>query len=397
MFGTDSSGAPLARKLFLRTNSELKRAGPVTISVNPHHLPPQSISVVGGCVAGTHDSEEQALPFDRGQFRDYYLREVKEMLVATPLFDTARRRAALQRIMRNRSLARITTRPLQLFDQVDESLSAGARLGAFVEHEKLRECLEKRGGLTIGVTPSQSGSIAIFNFLSGRYQLPIRIDARFAHTSEMIPGALESSMAASPEAHVMSIASWALLRAKSRKDTVSPLMIMPSASHRVMGSRTAAIRNSQLSTGNYLMMSDFPTTPRLYFEDLQNAGRIAKRRIEVTHADPDETMQRLSDPNSDSRAVLWFPHDVFSVLVHGCTVLDTRSRASLPVDNLLVLRAELASNKELLRLLDIAIRDAWLTLIAQPEELRRVVDQTLSNGRSMELMTRFSGILPFAA
>jgi hypothetical protein len=74
-------------------------------------------------------------------------------------------------------------------------------------------------------------------------------------------------------------------------------------------------------------------------------------------------------------------------------VVDSRSEASLPLDNLLVLSNELAAQTELLRLLDIAIRDAWLTLLANPSELSRVVQLIFSDSRYLEYLGRFSGVI----
>ncbi len=45
MFGSDSAGFPLARRLIVRSNSERRRPGPVIISLNHHFLPPRAISV----------------------------------------------------------------------------------------------------------------------------------------------------------------------------------------------------------------------------------------------------------------------------------------------------------------------------------------------------------------
>jgi len=253
--------------------------------------------------------------------------------------------------------------------------------------------LEERGGLTIGVTPSQAGSIAIFRYLTLKYALPLHVDYRFAHTSEMISSAVGIAGEDQPDGFVFSIASWALLQAKTRRSPVVALMIMPSASHRVVAPSETLMHADLLLRGRYMLMSDFPTTPRFYFEDLQRSGRISRPSMGVEHADPNETMRQLAEPGSDIRAVLWFPHDVFSVLLHGCAVLDSRNRTSLPIDNLLVISDEVARNTEILKLLDIAIRDAWLTLMAKPHELARTVNFVLSEGRYIDYLARFSGVL----
>ncbi len=48
MFGVDESGRPLARKLFIRSNPERKRPGPVSISVDHSYLRPENIFVYIG-------------------------------------------------------------------------------------------------------------------------------------------------------------------------------------------------------------------------------------------------------------------------------------------------------------------------------------------------------------
>jgi hypothetical protein len=45
MFGTDSFGISLVRRLILRTNPERKRPGPVFLSLNTRYLDPSMIEV----------------------------------------------------------------------------------------------------------------------------------------------------------------------------------------------------------------------------------------------------------------------------------------------------------------------------------------------------------------
>ena len=45
MFGVDSHGHPLARKLFLRNNPGQKRPGPTAVALNPKALPAPAISI----------------------------------------------------------------------------------------------------------------------------------------------------------------------------------------------------------------------------------------------------------------------------------------------------------------------------------------------------------------
>jgi hypothetical protein len=392
MFGAELSGAPVARRVFARTNSELKRPGPVTIAFNLQFLAANSIRIV--CESSSCVSSMSSTPygFDVGRLQKAYLSEVAEMLRVTPLFDQKKRKEAFRRIANNSSLTSIMQGQLELSHDIDMRLSHSARWGAFEEAQKLRGMLEKVGGLTIGVTPSQAGSIAIFKYLSRVYGLPIRLDCRFAHTSEMIGSALGGG-ASRPGAYVLSVASWALLRGQIKESPVSPLMIMPSASHRVIAPTPAPGVVPTLAEGRYLLMSDFPTTPRLYFEDLQRTKRIPRSRIGIQHADPDETMELLAEAGSDVRAVLWFPHDVLSVLQFNCVVVDSRAEDALALDNLLLVSAELAAQPDLLRLLDVAIRDAWLTLMARPHELARVVELIFSDARYLEYLGRFSGAL----
>ena len=44
MFGMESSGVPAAKLLFLRSNSNLRRPGPVAVTVNERRLPPDALT-----------------------------------------------------------------------------------------------------------------------------------------------------------------------------------------------------------------------------------------------------------------------------------------------------------------------------------------------------------------
>lgn len=64
MFGTDSSGAVLARRMIRRTNSNRKRPGPVVLWLNETFLQPENIElIVDGELAGMRETEslERAL------------------------------------------------------------------------------------------------------------------------------------------------------------------------------------------------------------------------------------------------------------------------------------------------------------------------------------------------
>lgn len=46
MFGCDASGRPMGQRLLRRTNSHMKRPGPVAISLNSHALPAENIHIL---------------------------------------------------------------------------------------------------------------------------------------------------------------------------------------------------------------------------------------------------------------------------------------------------------------------------------------------------------------
>lgn len=392
MFGADSFGAPLARKIFIRSNSELKRPGPVTITLNHRFISAKDIatSVVSG--EPFENNAADLLPFDLKSLKSAFVNEISEMLRVTPLFDQSRKDRGLAKLASSPLMRRLTNKPLKLSHVTDQSLTSGARLGAFAEANELKKLLEEVGGLTVGVTPSQAGSIAILRFLKSRYGLPLNVDYRFAHTSEMIQSA-GSADVNRPNAFVISVPSWAMMQKRYKEAPVVPLMIMPSASHRIMSARGAKNADTNLWRGRFSLMSDFPTTPGLYFEDLLRSVGKSRRNVSVSSTTPDETMRELAEDGNDLRAVLWFPHDVFSFLVHGCTALDTRSPELSPIDNILVISRAVAQRPKLLQLLDVAIRDGWLTLVADAQQRSVTANGILSDSRYIQYLTRFSGLL----
>lgn len=61
MFGMDSAGTPIIKRLFIRMNSEKKRPGPSWVSINPAFLEPRNIAILLDGVEVTTASELNAL------------------------------------------------------------------------------------------------------------------------------------------------------------------------------------------------------------------------------------------------------------------------------------------------------------------------------------------------
>ncbi len=139
-------------------------------------------------------------------------------------------------------------------------------------------------------------------------------------------------------------------------------MVMPGISHRLVVPASVTASGESLSIGEYQFMYEIPTVAQLYFEVLQQTATVKQSLIHLVEAEPAETWQCLGSGRPDLRAVLSFPNYDFNVRYNNCKIVPTAADQSLRSLSMLLLHKNLFTSRKTAAALDIAVRDAWLTL-----------------------------------
>lgn len=424
MFGTDSQGSLLARRLFKRSNPERKRPGPLAISLNERFLPLSCVEILRdgklvdqveelqamasrligpgewdiAVVSNSRAPGESSLTHAPSlqELRPSYQRELSSMLRCTNIFSPRALRKALQELQATPALHDVHSHLCAALEELDLKLAGSERLGLALKPNDLEILFPGGRPITFGVTPSQVGTLALLRFLRDVRKLPIEIDYSFAHTSDLAKGVDSGGDKNFPECCVMTTASYAMLNRAGRAE-YRPLMVMPAATHSIMGASEGGAA-ALTAPAEYHFLSDIPTTPSFWFETLQRSGVISASRSRSVHADPDETLSALRSKDSNVRAILWFPYNIIaSSMTEALALLESPvPGAGLSfIQNMLFVHQSFAKNQRKKLLLNMLIRDSWMRLLEDAQQCATIVNQQLEEEEYRRKLWRYSGLYRF--
>lgn len=144
--------------------------------------------------------------------------------------------------------------------------------------------------------------------------------------------------------------------------------------------------------GRFFGLRGTPATSSSYIDSLIEAGGIDKSGSKFERAEPYEQAAVLAEGDPDARAVLVFPHYNFHALFNDCVVHDFGLADMGSVSTAAFVSSALDANKNLRSALEIAIRDAWLDL-SESRGLRREIGCMLAADRGyIKFMKRAGGL-----
>ena len=437
MFGVDRSGRPLILKHVKRVNSERKRPGPVEISfvsrLRPGHelqvfygserlvTPEQLINLASkiessvlcsqqiGSVSVPQVSPKQTEGSNgRGAELDpvarwnsnlpkVYEHEVLSSLLATDIFTRGRQQKRLRDIISDPVFSRYIGKDLVLTDEVESLLSSEERLG-FHDKVEFQKLLAKHP-LRIALPNAATAPLSMFSLLRDTYGPDISTYSRYFVSSSIAAKLSEQSATDPINGCIVSLPAASMLIRARKLDDYAPFMIMPSTSHRMIlpkgqagKNRRNTRANSANFAGDFILTADPITTSSMLFDDLKRRGHINAKDARVTNTPPEEISASVRDLQVG--ALAWFPYYSFSVIANNCDVVESSS----PFQNsemVLFLQKSLVRNKKFARLLNVAIRDAWLELIHNSQTRRETVASILADEDYIRHLNRGLGLHSF--
>ena len=453
MFGVDANGASLLRRIVQRTNAELKRPGPVSIYLQSAHFNRDNIrlSIEGRVIEDTatmhnlllqledpKDLAAATMPpvvksnseastqaalhqFSFGtasqvevnkvlsngvgesasensprakflqQLNSLALAEARRSLSHTDIFSiralcALNQRISSQNAKKNGGYAWTGTA------EMDFGLSSAQLLGLVVSPDDFRRVFDRVGKFTLCLTPSHIGAIAIFTYLQRAYGLQLDLRCQFPHTSAILAGIQGQSASIDADGVILAHSQSQSLLGKSNSN-FRPLMFMPATSYSVVAAqRWDSIPEKKKVRGDYLIFGGRESTSYLVFNDLLTSSGLSKKNVRLNPAELHEITHMMSGGDSDSRAVLWYPYYGLcgSKLSNG----KDSNGSSQYVDFrevVLFLNQRIFAQSDVVRTLNLAIRDAWIRLMSDPS----VLAATLANCHNLtgyeETIYRCSG------
>jgi hypothetical protein len=451
LFGTEANGDARAKRILLRENPERKRPGPVRISFHSKFLTPEDISIFvddtkcdtqesrtalcerffaawhrtnndsgqqpsgevaaqqpPSCTPPPHPSREEippkrmtepitplagtpfADPFWVDTLTSIIREEVTTMLSDHTIFCPDTLRDELTSLYTSAAYRAVAAKGLQLTSDIDLNLGPSARLGVYETESCLKKFEALGRPLTIALASTLVPSLALLSFLQHERRIPLRVNYRYAHSLEIIRGIERDDYQEAPDAIIMGLIPAVTFLSQRRRPPYRPLMIMPKASNRLVVPRDARANDG----ARYVLPSDSPTSASFILDSMLESGKLTRKMTTIEHLEPDEILVKTQRPGDDFRSILWFPHYQLNQLLHGCQLSQTHSHAQ-DLPTILLVHEKLMYNVDLVTTLDIALRDAWLSLRVGGARLDRVMHRLVSDPEYLELFTRYTGLYAF--
>ena len=165
---------------------------------------------------------------------------------------------------------------------------------------------------------------------------------------------------------------------------------MPKSSHRVIVPKTS--KKQSFNSGTYCFVQHEPSTTALYFNSLCESKIVDPKSVEIKHLEAAEVTARLAQGDPNYKAIQPFPHYAFNQAFNNCHYLDSGDIELSGKESTLLYHESLGTEKEILRLIDISIRDAWLELMEGGEKFEAMIDLLMHDYRYITFLKRVNGL-----
>jgi len=324
------------------------------------------------------------------------IEEAKDTLWATDIFRQREFSARLHQIYTNSFFKKLGGHKSNLLSEVNSQILGSGRFGFSSDEASLMSTLRSGPPIRIAVSATCAAVIGLLVYLRDFKQLNIVIDYAHAETTEMVRLLRNQDFELPTSACVLTIPASTALYSNGKNLSYKPFMVLPKGSHRIL-----ARGNSALSAGDlalragketYIFMTDVPGTARYFFEDLLEKGIINKEHAEVMHMDPDEAISALADSKHSFRSISFFPHYHVNRVINGYEFIPVPGSVDSSLETILFLHESLMADSRKVAGLNVAIRDAWLTLREHEEILHAVYSRLFTDTQYVTFLRRCCGI-----
>jgi hypothetical protein len=401
IFGQDSDGRPLLRRMVTRVNPERKRPGPVEVSLKPEVVHSIRLKVDGREITGQADveallhglqhasdapgeSSERLTSFVTPDVNspsswlfDVIRREVLVGLHETENFQDGGSQSNLSYLARYEPFQKIGGSPAHLTSQLDLTLSDSARMGLGFSDAAIARQLMRSDPIRILCGVGGVTSLCIFRYLTEVKKYNLEISHKFSSSQDIVRSLRDETLEVPVDGVIMALCC--SVRLCQGRSQFEPLMLMPLTTHAKVQHGTGDRR--------YLFLTDVVTGSQFHMVDEQ---RFSRQEVNVGIL-PIAGMEKAISQNHDSQAILFWPYYLFAAGNNDWLMDSGFERRTAYEQVSLCVSKRIAKNRALALALDIAIRDAWLVLRSKPEVMDQMIRSLLSEP---EFLGAFSRCLP---
>ena len=423
IFGTRENGTAEARYLFQRTNPERKRPGPVVVSVSGQAIPPKEVRIVldgapietasellmcWSALTGKGD-QGSILEISSGDeglreeppstvgwietLKGAYYKEAYTLLRSTDIFTPQRFERLKRGAVTHPLFAELAGKSSERLSSLDEELGSGERLGVSLDLNALAK-LKDGKAIQVAFSPAHIGTHLIFLYMRDELKVPIEISFGLAHTVELAKRLISGNVPISLDLCSFTVSTAASVLGAEQKIRYSPFMFMPGMSHGILApSRFSGSDEEAIRRGEYLLMSEVPSTEAFIFGDLgQHKGQPSRDLMKVREAEPDEVALALGSGARDLRAIIGFPYYVINHEFNDCRLLEPPRGVNLVRETLLFASNDFVNVGGRSHPLKVLVRDVWLRLREDPVTIQRLVKRLLSDEGYVTCLSRCLGL-----
>ncbi len=415
MFGFDSNGNSLLKRLLLIQNPNGKRAVPIEISLKrPFEvkvfLENKLVDNSQGLELIVRELEKNWQPYGQRRIsktkktnllkisnksnhqlvKSLLRTEINRSLRAINIFSKSTLISQAKNLSNSKFFSKISGSKHHLIHDIDLNLSATERVGLGSENLRLKKLFQDQP-IKVAIGFSNIGANAIFKHLQTAHHYNFEIDNNFIHALEIGTRIIKQDPLIDHDLCVIANAPAASLLRESKKHDYIPYMFLPFASQRLISPKSK-VKNQIGKSEKFLLLSDIPSTALFYYEMLDHVSPLKRTKDELCHREPYECVSELAQSDSNTKAILFFPYYQMNVLFNNCEFVDNQSYAGQSSEVFLFVKKEFASNPLKLRALSIAIRNAWAELLQKEEAMNNFIEQTTADDLFWTRIQRYSGI-----
>ncbi len=446
MFGVDVRGDSAARRIFKRANPERKRPGPVKISLNRHALPAASITIViDGEPAQTvedlevlessllqthelngapstnisarvtsmqHGSDGSTARFPKLRSRLEYLRslgplpkpissdqwlpsvldkltpDIAMALRSMDIFTIAGQAHFIKLINQNSLFRKLTKKPFNPYHAV-HSQPDFLRLGVAPDPIGLAQDLGGDTPIHVFHPTGPYAAPLIFDYLRYIKEYNFVTHGQYYCGTHLVADLLEARVSPIPDALILGMdAAGFLLSSQSGSDYL-PFMILPLSPHIILAPRSH--KEEVLSSGDYILQKDPYDCCKAYFRSATDTSFVNKRKVATHNVTPDTAFQLLREGKEKLRLPTGLEYFRLIEPFHDCHVTKEPFLMTEGSEVVLVIHRRLLTRDHAIHL-ELAIRDAWLSLSEDPGIIRALLEQQLLDHSFLKSVKRFCGL-----
>ena len=423
VFGNDSKGAPIARRVLKRTNAKRKRPGPVSVYVSSSISSPDQIQVfldnalvdsVGSLLqlaseierscnkrkktynAPARKPQKEALGLEEVFFEDA-ISEVRKGIWIDDIFTRSGQKRIVKRISDTPFFRRLAGKGISELSSLPEPRYPSEWLGYSDNQHLAAKILGGDKPLNVIVPAPCISSLSFFRHLQIHRNYNININYNYPHTLEVCNRLLNNELNSEPELIVFGNAPSARILGHPKNFGYHPVLPLPSITHEILAPASAAGQpDSAIRHGKYALLKEDPSTPAFFLDELQRRGVLDDSAVEVVHSEVDHTWNLLAEQDPELRSILFFPYYSLNRALNGAVTLSSAGLEGRYQEILLWAHESLLQDTERFELLLIALRDTWLRFRESEALVQKTIQSLLDDEDFMMALGRFSGFSLYA-